>query len=132
MPKAVEKKSKESIAKAATSKKGGAKKWTKGKVKDKVDNAVFLDRATYDRLITSIPKLGKHLSVSGIVEKYKVVGSIARQLLRKCQENGSIANAEQHSRQALYTPVAQVVEKAAAETAKPEAAKKEKAPKKKW
>lgn len=78
-----QKKSKDSIAKAATQKKGGHKKWTKGKAKEKSDNAVFLDQATYDRLMTGIPKLGKHISVSGVVEKYKVIGGIARTLLQR-------------------------------------------------
>jgi small subunit ribosomal protein S25e len=130
MPKAVEKKSKDSIAKAATQKKGGAKKWTKGKVKEKADNAVFLDRATYDRILTGIPKLGKHISTSALIEKFKIVGSIARILLRKSVENGSIRAIETHSRQTLFTPVAQAVEptKVAAET-KAAPAKKEKAPK---
>jgi len=130
MPKAVEKKSKDSIAKAATQKKGGAKKWTKGKVKEKADNAVFLDRATYDRILTGIPKLGKHISTSALIEKFKIVGSIARILLKKSVENGSIRAIETHSRQTLYTPVAQLVEptKVAAET-KAAPTKKEKAPK---
>lgn len=78
-----QKKSKDSIAKAATQKKGGHKKWTKGKAKEKSDNAVFLDQATYDRIMTGIPKLGKHISVSGVVEKYKVIGGIARTLLQR-------------------------------------------------
>jgi small subunit ribosomal protein S25e len=87
-------------------------KWTKGKVKEKADNAVFLDQATYDRLITGIPKLGKHISTSTLIEKYKIVGSIARILLRRCVENGSIRAVESHSRQTLFTPI-QVAEKAA-------------------
>lgn len=33
--------------------------------------------------MTGIPKLGKHISVSGVVEKYKVVGGIARTLLQR-------------------------------------------------
>lgn len=131
MPKAVEKKGKDAIAKAATQKKGGAKKWTKGKVKEKADHAVFVDRATYDRILTGIPKLGKHISTSAVIEKFKVVGSIARILLRKCVESGSIKSVESHSKQTLFTPIAQVAEKAAVVVETKEAgAKKEKAPKK--
>lgn len=88
-------------------------KWTKGKVKDKVDHAVFLDQATHDKMINSIPKINKHISVATIIEKYKVVGSVARVMLRKCLENGSLKLAEGHSRQALYYPTVQIVEKAA-------------------
>lgn len=99
------KKSKDAISKAATQKKGGAKKWTKGKVKEKADNAVFLDRASYDKILTGIPKLGKHISTSSLIEKFKIVGSIARTMLRKAVENGSIKAIESHSRQTLYTPI---------------------------
>lgn len=91
-------------------------KWTKGKVKEKSDHAVFLDQATYERILTGIPKLGKHISTSAVVEKYKVVGSIARIMLRKAAENGSIRCVEVHSRQALFTPT-QVAEKPAATAA---------------
>jgi len=71
-----------------------------------------LDQATYDRLIAGIPKLGKHISTSILIDKYKVVGSIARILLKRCVENGSIKAVENHSRQTLFTPI-QVAEKAA-------------------
>lgn len=78
-----QKKTKDAIAKAASSKKGGHKKWTKGKAKEKSDNACFLDQATYDKLMTAIPKLGKHISTSIVIEKFKVLGSIARTLLKR-------------------------------------------------
>lgn len=126
-----QKKGKDAIAKAAQQKKGGAKKWTKGKVKEKADNAVFLDQATYDRIMTGIPKLGKHISTSILIEKYKIVGSIARTLLKKAVETGIIRSVEGHSKQALFTPVAQAAEVKAV-VAEVKEAKKEKAPKKKW
>ncbi len=78
-----QKKSKDSIAKAASQKKGGVKKWTKGKAKEKVDNACFVDQATYDKIMTAIPKLGKHISLSIVVDKFKIQSSIARVLLRR-------------------------------------------------
>lgn len=83
-----------------------SQKWTKGKVKEKADHAVFLDKATYDKYITGIPKIGKHISVSHLIDKFKIVGSVARALLKKCVENGSLVSVEKHSRQALFTPVA--------------------------
>ena len=65
-------------------------KWTKGKTKEKSEHAVFVDKETYDRLLTSIPKIGKHISVSAVIEKYKIVGSIARILLKTLEKNGVI------------------------------------------
>ncbi len=91
-----------------------------------------MDKATYDRILTGIPKLGKHISTSLLIEKYKIVGSIARILLRKAIENGSIKSVEGHSKQTIYTPIAVAVpEKTAAVEAKDAGTKKEKAPKKK-
>ena len=78
-----QKKSKDSIAKAASQKKSGVKKWTKGKAKEKVDNACFVDQATYDKIMTAIPKLGKHISLSIVVDKFKIQSSIARVLLKR-------------------------------------------------
>ena len=82
-PVAGQKKTKDSIAKAATQKKGGHKKWTKGKAKEKVDHAVFLDNANYERIMTGIPKIGKHISLTTVVDKFKVIGAIARILLKR-------------------------------------------------
>jgi hypothetical protein len=82
--------------------------------------------------LTGIPKLGKHISVSQVVEKFKVVGSIARILLRQLEQNGALRSAEHHSKQGLYAPVAVAAEKTqVAATTEKEAGKKEKgAPKK--
>lgn len=123
-----QKKSKDAISKAASSKKAAPKKWTKGKAKEKVDNACFLDQATYDKILTAIPKLGKHISTSIVIDKFKVLGSIARIMLKRCEENGTLKRTESHSRQALYYPAVAAVEKPAAEVKE---TKKEKAAKKK-
>ena len=74
-------------------------------------------------MMTGIPKLGKHISISGIVEKYKVIGSIARMLLKELVANGTLKCIESHSKQAIYTPTVVPVEKAAVTTEK-EAGKK--------
>lgn len=49
-----------------------------------------------------------------MIEKYKIVGSIARVLLKTLEKNGVIKCIEKHSKQVLYTPVAVPVEKAPA------------------
>ena len=89
-------------------------KWTKGKAKEKVDNAVFIDKATHERLLQGIPKIGKHISVPQVVDKYKIVGSIARALLRELVATGALKVVEQHSKQGLYTPAVVAAEKTAA------------------
>lgn len=93
---------------------------------------MFVDKATHEKLLTGIPKIGKHVSVSQVIEKYKVVGSIARMVLKQLTDSGAIKSVEQHSKQGLFTPVAVAVEKApVAAAAEKDAGKKEKgAPKK--
>ena len=55
--------------------------------------------------------MGKHISVTHVVDKYKVVGSIARMLMRILHKNGSLKLVEKHSKQSLYTPTVAIVEK---------------------
>ena len=50
-------KSKEAKAKAAMSSgKGKKKKWSKGKVRDKLVNMALFDKATYDKFVKEVPK----------------------------------------------------------------------------
>lgn len=74
-------------------------------------------------MLTAIPKLGKHISTTHVVDKFKVVGSVARVMLRKCVANGSLRAAEVHGKQGLFTPT-QAIEKPANAPAEKEAAKK--------
>ena len=63
--------------------------------------------------MTAIPKIGKHISITHVVEKFKVVGSIARTLLNRLEAKGDIKQTESHSRQKLYYPAVAIVEKVA-------------------
>lgn len=133
--KAVERKTKDQIAKSASQKKKGVKKWTKGKVKEKVNNAVFLDKAGYDKIINDIPKQGKYISVSSIIEKFKVGGSIARVLLRQLIQTGALRRVDPQSKQYICVSTVVPVKKAegdapaaATKGKKPQKGKKEEAP----
>lgn len=64
-------------------------------------------------MLTGIPKLGKHISLTHVVDKYKVVASIARMLLRTLHKNGALKLSEKHSKQALYSPTVAIAEKVA-------------------
>jgi small subunit ribosomal protein S25e len=46
-------------------------KWSKGKQKEKVNNAVLFDQATYDKLITEVPKY-KQITPSVLSERLRV------------------------------------------------------------
>merc|ERR1711865_1335977 len=76
-------KSKEAKMKAAMA--GGRskkKKWSKGKVKEKLANLVLFDKATYDKMIADVPKQ-KLIAPSIISEKLKVNGPLARKAVRE-------------------------------------------------
>merc|ERR1712241_260226 len=71
-------KSKEAKMKAAMAGgKSRKKKWSKGKVKEKLANMVMFDKATYDKMMKEIPK-AKLITPSVVSERLKVNGSVAR------------------------------------------------------
>ncbi|KXN92859.1 40S ribosomal protein S25-A [Leucoagaricus sp. SymC.cos] len=92
-------------AKAAAPSGGKAakkKKWSKGKVKDKAQHAVSLDKATYDRIIKEVPTF-KLISQSILIERLKINGSLARTAIRHLKKEGLIRPIVQHSAQLIYT-----------------------------
>merc|ERR1712130_770428 len=86
--------------------KGGAsakkKKWSKGKVREKLNNLVVFDQQTYDRMLAEVKNF-KLVTPSAISERLKVNGSPARRAIQKLLEAGLIRPIEVHSRQAIYT-----------------------------
>jgi len=94
-------------AKAAPTSSGGGKaakkkKWSKGKVKDKAQHAVTLDKATYDRILKEVPTF-KFISQSIIIERLKVNGSLARIAIRHLEKDGQIKRIVHHSAQLVYS-----------------------------
>ncbi|EDO07374.1 putative ribosomal protein S25 [Babesia bovis T2Bo] len=98
-----EKKSKEAVMRAAMASRGKRKKWVKVKTKDKANHAVFFDKATYDKLMSDIPK-ARLITISTIVDKLKVNASMARKALAHLEEQKLIKPVcDQHHAQRLYT-----------------------------
>jgi small subunit ribosomal protein S25e len=81
-------------------------KWTKGKTKDKSNNVVFLDKAAHDKIVGELSRMGKLISVSTVVERFKVSGSIARRLIKDLVKTNLLKYIEPHSRQALLVSTA--------------------------
>merc|ERR1712027_186266 len=79
-------------AKAPKKKEGGGggkakkKKWSRGKTRDKLNNLVLFDKATYDKLM-------------------KVRGSLARKALQELHTKGVIRQVVKHRSQLIYTRV---------------------------
>ena len=108
--------------------KAKKKSWTKTKVKEKLNNAVFLEEKQYERMLIEVPKI---LCVTRAVlcEKFKVGGAIARALIKDLARRQLIRPVgEQHHSFDLYrgAQAKSAAEKAEAEAAEAEAATKKK------
>merc|ERR1712062_90652 len=97
-------------AKTPKKKEGGGggkakkKKWSKGKTRDKLNNLVLFDKATYDKLLKEVPTY-KLITPSIVSERLKVRGSLARKALNELVVKGLIKQVVQHSAQTIYTRV---------------------------
>jgi len=96
-------KSKEAKAKAAMSSgKGKKKKWSKGKVRDKLQNAALFDKTTWDKFKKDVPTW-KVITPSICSERMKVRASLAKFGLRQLHSEGLITCVAKHSAQVVYT-----------------------------
>ncbi|RFU31910.1 hypothetical protein B7463_g4400, partial [Scytalidium lignicola] len=84
--------------------KGGKakKKWSKGKVKDKAQHAVILDKATSEKLAKDVQSY-RLITVAVLVDRLKINGSLARQCLADLEEKGQIKKVVAHSKMQIYT-----------------------------
>merc|ERR1712142_297583 len=82
--------------------KAKKKKWSKGKVRDKLNNLILFDKATYDKLYKEVPSY-KLITPSVVSERLKVRGSLAKQALRELHAKGLIRLISKHSSQMIYT-----------------------------
>ncbi|XP_073997420.1 ribosomal protein S25 [Rhodnius prolixus] len=95
-------------AKNPKKKEGGSggkakkKKWSKGKVRDKLDNQVLFDSGTYDKLLKEVPSY-KLITPSIVSERLKVRGSLARKALNELLNKGYIKQVVKHHSQVIYT-----------------------------
>lgn len=69
--------------------KAKKKKWSKGKVRDKLNNQVLFDKATYDKLYKEVPSY-KLITPSVVSERLKVRGSLARRALIELTQKGNL------------------------------------------
>uniref|UniRef100_A0A8D8RI94 40S ribosomal protein S25 n=1 Tax=Cacopsylla melanoneura TaxID=428564 RepID=A0A8D8RI94_9HEMI len=82
--------------------KAKKKKWSKGKVRDKLNNQVLFDKASYDKLLKEVPAY-KLITPSVVSERLKVRGSLARKALEELLQKGLIKQVVKHHAQVIYT-----------------------------
>ncbi|KAL6720557.1 40S ribosomal protein S25 [Lecanora helva] len=87
---------------AASAGKKQKKKWSKGKVKDKANHAVVLDKATSDKLYKDVQSY-RLITVATLVDRLKINGSLARKALNDLEEKGQIKKVVKHSKLSIYS-----------------------------
>ncbi|KAK1414446.1 hypothetical protein QVD17_30190 [Tagetes erecta] len=78
------------------------KKWSKGKQKEKVNNMVLFDKATYDKLLAEAPKF-KLITPSILSDRLRINGSLARKAIKDLMARGAIRMVSAHASQQIYT-----------------------------
>ncbi|XP_037591157.1 40S ribosomal protein S25-like [Cebus imitator] len=78
------------------------KKWSKGKVWDKLNNLVLFDKATYDKLCKEVPNY-KLITPAVVSEKLKIQGFLARAAIQEFLGKGLIKLVLKHIAQVIYT-----------------------------
>ncbi|XP_076048776.1 ribosomal protein S25 [Oratosquilla oratoria] len=109
MPPKKDTKAKAGASKQPAKKKEGSsggkakkKKWSKGKVRDKLNNLVLFDKATYEKLLKEVPSY-KLITPSVVSERLKIRGSLARKALEELLVKGMIRQVVKHHSQVIYT-----------------------------
>ena len=77
-------------------------KWSKGKVRDKLNNLVLFDKATYDKLYKEVPSY-KLITPAVVSERLKIRGSLARRACDELLSKGLIKLVSKHNAQVIYT-----------------------------
>jgi len=84
--------------------KAKKKKWSKGKSRDKLNNLVLFDKATYDKFLKEVPTY-KLITPSVVSERLKVRGSLARAGLRELVAKNLIKVISRNKSQEIYTKI---------------------------
>lgn len=87
---------KATVGKTAKGGKTKKKTWTKVKIKDKLNNEVFLDEKRFAKICQEVPKI-LCVTRSALMEKFKINGSVARGLIKHLSKEGSIKRIGDHS-----------------------------------
>merc|ERR1712164_40453 len=93
---------KDFLAKSKSGASAKKKKWSKGKVREKLNNSVVFDQGTYDRMMKEVATF-KLVTPSAISERLKINGSLARRSIKELLKAGTIKLVDKHSNQYIYT-----------------------------
>lgn len=121
---------KDKVQKSKVAKQGGSakkKKWTAGKAKDKLNNAVFWTKSLHDKLVKDIIGKEAYITPSMISDKLKVNVSCAREAIHELLATEQIKpNDEYHSKFCCFVKGPKYEAQEKKKEPKPEGGKKEK------
>ena len=64
------------------------KKWSKGKTKEKLNNAVLIEQANWDRIVNDIAAKSRMITPSIIADRCKINMSCARRAIKELESKG--------------------------------------------
>ncbi|KAJ3451132.1 40S ribosomal protein S25 [Anaeramoeba flamelloides] len=85
--------------------KGGKKKkkkWTQGKVQEKVIRTTYMDQETWDRLYKEVPNY-KVITPGIVSDRMKISVSLARKAILELEKEKKIKPVIKHNKQLIYT-----------------------------
>ncbi|EGD72367.1 ribosomal protein S25 [Salpingoeca rosetta] len=80
------------------------KKWSKGKTRDKLNNACLFKKDVYQKLLKEVPSY-KLITPSIVSDRMKIKASLANKALKELLAKGQIREVVQHNGQRIYTRV---------------------------
>eukprot|EP00462_Mataza_sp_D1_P000804 CAMPEP_0175091696 /NCGR_PEP_ID=MMETSP0086_2-20121207/2045_1 /TAXON_ID=136419 /ORGANISM="Unknown Unknown, Strain D1" /LENGTH=106 /DNA_ID=CAMNT_0016364465 /DNA_START=22 /DNA_END=342 /DNA_ORIENTATION=+ len=101
-PKVQKTKAAKALAAQSAGKAGKKKRWTKGKLREKRDHRVVLNKVLLDKMTKEIPKK-KVITIYNLIEGYKINGSVARRVVRQLEESKAIKPVCTKSGMWIYT-----------------------------
>jgi len=78
------------------------KKWTKGKIKEKSNNAVLIDRDGYEKIIKEVCK-NKLLTPSNLTDRFHITVSLAKNIFSDLCDKKVLKSVDAATKKTLYT-----------------------------
>merc|ERR1719253_135416 len=104
-PKVQKTKAAKALAAQSAGKAGKKKRWTKGKLREKRDHRVVLNKAFWEKLQKEVPKK-KVITIYNLIEGYKINGSVARKVISQLAGKALIKPVLKQSGMVIYTTAA--------------------------
>lgn len=103
VPQGIRRRSTSAVRSAVTHR---VRRWTLGKVPRKVNNSVVVESDDYQRMVRAFSAstlTGTLVTISTIVDRFKVAGSVARMIIKDLVQRGELRYVLKHGKQMILT-----------------------------